>query len=249
MSARRIDGQSGEYKEMAHTPTTGAKKYSISGVPDAAPVSLNYLLVMPRFVDKVGEWYQFPLGIPYVSSCMKAAGLNVYTLNMNHEEGTVGDTVQAYIKKYDIGMVLTGGLSFQYNAIKEIIAAAKAYDPHIVTAVGGGIITSAPEAGMVVLEYADYGIVGEGEETTPELCKVVAEQGDPLSVNGLIIAPHVLGEELRIHTSGVIDAPCRARKYAIWIRFRSPTMMVLTLAGSPVIWRICLESMRIMRLQ
>lgn len=32
---------------------------------------MNYLLVMPRFVDTVGEWYQFPLGIPYVSSSMK----------------------------------------------------------------------------------------------------------------------------------------------------------------------------------
>lgn len=54
---------------------------------------LNYLLVMPRFVDKVGEWYQFPLGIPYVSSCMKTAGLRVYTVNMNHEEGNVAETV------------------------------------------------------------------------------------------------------------------------------------------------------------
>ena len=67
---------------------------------------LNYLLVMPRFVDKVGEWYQFPLGIPYVSSCMKATELRVYTVNMNHEEGNVAETVQAYIKKYNIGMVL-----------------------------------------------------------------------------------------------------------------------------------------------
>ena len=84
MSARRIDGQSGEYKEVVSTKTIGAKKHSISGVPDAAPASLNYLLVMPRFVDTVGAWYHFPLGIPYVSSCMKAAGLNVYTVNMNH---------------------------------------------------------------------------------------------------------------------------------------------------------------------
>ena len=67
---------------------------------------LNYILVMPRFVDKVGEWYQFPLSIPYASSCMKTAGLRVYTVNMNHEEGSVAETVQAYLKKYNIGMVL-----------------------------------------------------------------------------------------------------------------------------------------------
>ena len=48
---------------------------------------LNYLLVMLRFVDKADEWYQLPLGIPYVSSCMKATELRVYTVNMNHEEG------------------------------------------------------------------------------------------------------------------------------------------------------------------
>ena len=23
---------------------------------------MNYLLIMPRFVDKIGEWYHFPLG-------------------------------------------------------------------------------------------------------------------------------------------------------------------------------------------
>ena len=85
---------------------------------------MNYLLVMPRFVDTVGAWYHFPLGIPYVSSCMKAAELNVYTVNMNHEEDAVAATVQTYIKKYGIDMVLTGGLSFQYNAIKEILRAS-----------------------------------------------------------------------------------------------------------------------------
>ena len=158
---------------------------------------MNYLLVMPRFVDKVGEWYQFPLGIPYVSSCMKQNGLSVYTLNMNHEERDVQSALEEYIQKYDIGMVLTGGLSFQYNAIKEILKAAKDYDSAIVTVAGGGIITSAPEAGMEVLEFADYGIIGEGEETTPALCRAVAEGSDPKSVDGLIIDPRVLGEPLR----------------------------------------------------
>jgi len=117
---------------------------------------------MPRFVDKIGEWYQFPLGIPYVSSCMKQNGLNVYTLNMNHEERDVQSALEDYIQKHDIGMVLTGELSFQYNAIKEILKAAKDYDSAIVTVAGGGIITSAPEAGMEVLEFADYGIIWRG---------------------------------------------------------------------------------------
>ena len=45
----------------------------------------NYLIVMPRFVDKVGEWYHFPLGVPYISACLKKAGFHVFTINMNKD--------------------------------------------------------------------------------------------------------------------------------------------------------------------
>ncbi|MDI6839404.1 MAG: hypothetical protein QMD71_00885 [bacterium] len=45
---------------------------------------LNFLLVMPRLVQSVGDGYVFPLGIAYVSSSMKKAGFNVLTLNLNH---------------------------------------------------------------------------------------------------------------------------------------------------------------------
>ena len=35
---------------------------------------LNCLLVMPRLVRNIGDGYSFPLGVPYVSASMKAAG-------------------------------------------------------------------------------------------------------------------------------------------------------------------------------
>ncbi len=43
----------------------------------------NILIIMPRLVKNPQEGYQFPLGIAYVSACMKQAGLNVFTLNLN----------------------------------------------------------------------------------------------------------------------------------------------------------------------
>lgn len=58
--------------------------------------------------------------------------------------------------------------------------------PNIITIAGGGIITSGPNVGMQVLEYADYGIIGEGEVTTTELCYVLENNGNVESVNGLI---------------------------------------------------------------
>lgn len=147
---------------------------------------MNYLLVMPRFVDTIGEWYHFPLGIPYVSSSMKQSGLRVFTLNMNSREGVTREIIAEEIRTHSIDVVLTGGLSFQYPAIREILQAAKEVDPRIVTVAGGGIITSAPAAGMEVLEFADYGIVGEGEETTPALCHALERGEDVMAVEGIV---------------------------------------------------------------
>lgn len=67
-------------------------------------LKMNYLLIMPRFVDKVGEWYHFPLGIPYVSSSLKKEAFQLYTLNLNNEEGTIDDILKQYIMENDINL-------------------------------------------------------------------------------------------------------------------------------------------------
>lgn len=77
-------------------------------------------------------------------------------------------------------------MSFQYNAIKEILITAKKIKADIITIVGGGIITSAPEPAMRVLEVADYGIIGEGEITTCDLCRTIENKTNIENVNGII---------------------------------------------------------------
>lgn len=146
----------------------------------------NYLIVMPRFVDRVGEWYQFPLGIPYVSACLKTAGFNVYTLNMNSEEGDTSTVIGKFLVENNINVVLSGGLSIQYFAIKEILDVAKKVKPDVITIAGGGIITSGPCVGMKILENADYGIIGEGEITTTQLCHALETDGQIEDVDGLV---------------------------------------------------------------
>lgn len=53
---------------------------------------------------------------------------------------------------------MTGGLSGQYHAIKDILDASNKIDKNIVTIVGGGLITSNPEVAMDVLESCNFGI-------------------------------------------------------------------------------------------
>lgn len=147
---------------------------------------LNYLLAMPRTVQRVGDGYSFPLGIAYVSAALKKAGFNVYALNLNHREGSISDIIKNEIEKNNIDVVATGALSFQYSTVRSVVEAAKRVNRNIVTIVGGGIITSDPETAMKALEYADYGVVGEGELTTCELCGALEGGGDLPEVGGII---------------------------------------------------------------
>jgi|10_taG_2_1085330.scaffolds.fasta_scaffold00692_19 radical SAM superfamily enzyme YgiQ (UPF0313 family) len=152
---------------------------------------LNYLLVMPRLVQKIGDGYSFPLGISYVSASMKKAGFNVFTLNLNHHEGKVPDIIRKAIEEHDIQVVATGGLSFQYPSIKEIVETAKHADSSIITIVGGGIVTSDPVPALDAMEYVDYGINKEAEVTICELCDYLengkaAVQPNPADIQGII---------------------------------------------------------------
>ncbi|MFH0855138.1 MAG: radical SAM protein [Candidatus Omnitrophota bacterium] len=149
-------------------------------------VKLNFLLVMPRLVQSIGDGYVFPLGVAYVSSSMKKAGFRVFTLNLNHRQGEVFEIIQKAVKEHGIDVVATGGLSPQYHLVKSVIESAKKADSRIVTIVGGGIISSDPETAIEALEFADFGVIGEGEATMCELASCLEAKGDFSKVDGLI---------------------------------------------------------------
>ncbi len=142
---------------------------------------------MPRIVNKVGDGYSFPLGLPYISAALKKEGFQVFPYNLNHHEGSVEDLVKLQLQKNHIDAVLTGGLSFQYYPIKQLVDAIKEANDKIPIFVGGGIITGDPEAAMDALEYCSAGIIGEGEITDVELCRALEHGSSLKKVNGLII--------------------------------------------------------------
>ena len=147
---------------------------------------LNFLLVMPRLVQNIGEGYTFPMGIAYVSASLKKAGYNVFTLNLNHTEGDVHDILQGVILSNKIDAVATGGYSSWCLNIYTIVKSVKLINEHIITIVGGAIVTAEPEVALEALEYADIGVIGEGERTICDLAKQLEANSDISSVNGLI---------------------------------------------------------------
>ncbi|MBF0446444.1 MAG: cobalamin-dependent protein [Magnetococcales bacterium] len=148
---------------------------------------LNFLLAMPRLVQKIGDGYVFPLGMAYVSASLKRAGFNIFTINLNHHEGSLEDILNEAIHSHDINIVGTGGLSPQYHLVKNILKTVKTIDPKIITVTGGGIISCQPEVAMEALEYSDYGVVGEGDVTVCKFASTLEADGDMSQVAGLII--------------------------------------------------------------
>ena len=146
---------------------------------------LNFLIVMPRLVQVVGEGYQFSLGIAYISATLKVAEYNVYTLNLNHIEDAFGSIKRA-IHEHNIDAVLTGGISIQYNTIYELVKFTKTVKPDIINIVGGGLITAEPEVAFEALEFIDFGVIGEGEITICELAKALERGEDCANINGII---------------------------------------------------------------
>ncbi|MEK7665091.1 MAG: radical SAM protein [Patescibacteria group bacterium] len=147
---------------------------------------LNFLLVMPRLTQNVGDGYIFPLGVAYISSSMKKAGFNVFTLNLNHQGGDVFDVIKNIIENNNIDVVATGGISPQYHLVKSIIESARRVNSNIVTIVGGGIITTEPEIAMEALKFADFGVIGEGEITMCELAIALENSGNFSEIEGII---------------------------------------------------------------
>jgi len=147
---------------------------------------LNWLIVMPKITQFDDQQYNFPVGIAYVSSALKASGRQVFTLNLNYKKETAYELLRACIKENKIDIVSSGGISIQYSLLKNIFDTAKQIKPDIITVAGGGIITSDPIPAMEALENVDYGVIGEGEITICDLAYAMENGLDVGSVNGLI---------------------------------------------------------------
>lgn len=149
-------------------------------------LGLRLGLVVPRSVRRRGQYYEFPLGLAYISAVLKASGFNVFCLNLNHVDEPVESAIRNMIIQRDIDVVGTGGLSDDYSKVRGILDCAKRADPDVVTILGGGVISSGPRLVFEAINPA-FGVLFEGEATIVELVTAL-ERGieDFSDIKGLI---------------------------------------------------------------
>ncbi len=149
---------------------------------------MNVLYIIPRYrTYGIEGHYVMPMGILYVSAYVKKSGIaNVYTLNLNHVSGEEYDILQSYITKNKIDFVGLGGLSGEYSDIVRVVSLVRKIDHNMIIQVGGGIMTADPVVTMQAMPDVDFGIIGEGEQTSVELIDAIARELDLTSVNGII---------------------------------------------------------------
>lgn len=145
---------------------------------------MKFLIVAPGYKNKVGQHYEFPLGLAYISSILKNKGYQVECLNLNYHEPAEIVLENAIIGG-NIDVICTGGLSVHFKKIKAILDAAKNIKPDIISIIGGGLVSSEPELILKTLN-ADFGVIGEGEESIVELADAIINSKDLSVVNGII---------------------------------------------------------------
>lgn len=98
----------------------------------------DILIIVIRYNPfKEKAYYEFPLGLAYISACLKKAGYTVDILNLNHYDGNQTDLIKNKIKSGSYRYVLTGGLSAHYKQIKSIVADVRNADYNAVVIIGG----------------------------------------------------------------------------------------------------------------
>ncbi|MDH5230299.1 MAG: B12-binding domain-containing radical SAM protein [Gammaproteobacteria bacterium] len=134
----------------------------------------NILIVVPRFINETGQFYQFPLGLAYIAASIKRAGYNVHGLNLNYVEN-ITQSIETTLIRNNIDFVMCGGLSPFISSVSEIFNISKHSKPTIINIVGGGVLSGDPVTAFGLLNV-DYGVIGEGEETIVELLNELQNQ-------------------------------------------------------------------------
>ncbi len=129
-----------------------------------------------------------PLGLGYLASYLRVHGHSVSLYDGTLRNATYSDFV-AEIDKEKPNLVGISVLTRGHVLAKQMIRHIKSAYPHLPIVIGGTQVSAAPIDVCDDLR-ADFGVIGEGEQTLLELADVLASSGHAFqTIDGLVFRP------------------------------------------------------------
>ena len=133
----------------------------------------------------------FGQGMPYIAGALKAAGHEVFGLNLNYRwcygsaPLTLEKLIREKIKECRPGLIGLGGLAPDYIFLRDAVFFCRQIAPEIPIVCGGSIITY--DSSFIMNQLGlDYGIVGEGELAIVKLAECLENGGGLDDVPSLV---------------------------------------------------------------
>lgn len=145
--------------------------------------SMKILIILPTVgydTDRFGFQTSgdFPTGLAYVASALKAAGHNVHGLNPNNDvsytssQKMLKDKLTAKLQASSYDAVCLGGLCIHFRFLEDSIALIRKVSPKSQIIIGGGIVTD--DADFIFQNLKpDFGICGQAEESIVEVMEAI----------------------------------------------------------------------------
>ncbi len=143
---------------------------------------MKIVLVYPFYGTGKRSRY-FPFGLAYIASVLRDAGHDIHIVDMEGNDLSVRDAVEQIVDiKPDIAGF--GGMVTRYRIVKDIATGLRSALPDVFMIAGNSGATTVPELYLKNC-LLDAVVLGEGENTTLELCAALQSGGDWKSVQGL----------------------------------------------------------------
>lgn len=145
-----------------------------------------------------------PLSLAYLAAVLRKEGFEVKILDFL-VTGYHPDKLRKELKSYRPKLVGATSVTLNYPIARRMLKSCKAFDPGIVTVIGGPHSTFAVEETLLRSPWIDLIAIGEGERTIVDLAKALAEGRDFHQVSGIAFvdggrvmrtAPQALIEDL-----------------------------------------------------
>jgi radical SAM superfamily enzyme YgiQ (UPF0313 family) len=145
---------------------------------------MRVALLVPSTGERRGEFQYLPLGLAYIAAVTRDAGHEVRVFDARAWRWSDGE-LSARVAAWGPDVAAITATTYQIGAAMRALDAVRGRLPGVRTVLGGPHASALPREVLERHPHLDAAVVGEGEETFPELLAAWAGGRSPAEVRGI----------------------------------------------------------------